>query len=120
MQEKWFCESYMRDAGRYDFLVLDSQSGKPVGFVGASHIDYAKEECCISYTIAESSFRGKHLSSELVLRLLKFLAESLGIHTYFAVVHKDNVPSRQLISGLSFSPICSDSQFITYQRVDTI
>ena len=120
MQEKWFCESYMQDGRRYDFLVLDSQSGKPVGFVGASHINYAKGKCYIGYTIAEASFRGKHLSSELVSSLLQFLARSLGIHTYFAVVHKDNVPSQRLVSGLSFFPIYSDSQFITYQRVDTI
>lgn len=118
MQQRWFLQSYLTDGNRFDFLVLAAGTKEPVGFVGASHIDYDKGSCYLGYAIAQDSWRGRRCASELVSSLITFLCRSLGIHTFFAVVHRENFPSCRLVTRLGFSPMGREGDFITYRKID--
>jgi len=100
----WYEKSYLNDLTRYDFVVIDKNSGQKIGTVGVNSIDYEKGTCEISYIIAENDFRRKGFASEAVLTMINKVRME-GILTVHAEIHKENLASIKMIQKLGFNKI---------------
>lgn len=98
---KWYREKYLPDQTRYDWIVWLEE--KPIGTVSLSNIDFEEGSAEIGYMIGESVFRGQGLSTEMITACMKFGKERLGLTTFTAEIHSENIASQKAIEKCGFS-----------------
>lgn len=106
----------MRDFGRFDFIIVEKQSQRPIGTVGINHIDLGKCSCEISYMIAEPAFQRKGYAVEAIAAMMD-TAMREGICRFFAEVHSQNAASRRTIEKLGYVRYSEQKPFITYYKL---
>lgn len=113
--EQWYQTVYLRDFGRFDFVIIEKQSQKAIGSVWISHIDLNKHLCEISYMIAESAFQRKGYATEAIATMMD-TARKEGIYHFFAEIHSNNIASRRTIEKLGYVCCIEQRPFITYYK----
>lgn len=106
---EWF-EKYLLDDSRYDFCIIEKNTMCPIGVVGAKNIK-KNESCEISYIIGDITQRGKGYAKESIITLLNRLTFE-GIHTFEAVIHKNNSVSLYVAKACGFEVISIENNFI--------
>ena len=117
-QLEWYHTHYLQDGSRIDFLVIEKEGDCPVGVVGVKDLDYHHRKGEISYMIGESAARGKGYAVEAVRALCDVLMES-GIVVLQALIHKENVKSKPVVTNNGFRLIValSDGYELYEKRV---
>lgn len=109
----WYCNYYLRNNQRFDFIIIEKTSGQKIGTVGASRIDFQKGSCEISYMIAELDYRHKGYASEAVIAIMKRMREE-KVHCFYAEIHKDNADSIGLVKRLGWLLDKHSGDFMTF------
>lgn len=112
---QWYEQSYLKNSERYDFMIIEKDSGQAIGTVGVNRINNDEQSCEISYMIAEPSFQRKGYAKESVTAMMeKMILQE--IRRFYAEIHVDNIASIQTVSRLGFTR-CEDNQpFLLYRK----
>ena|GEM_PF-2263051 len=109
----WFRDSYLSDAGRFDFIIVEKRSSKKIGTVGVNNLDYHKRSCELSYMIGDSAFRRQGFAGEAILAVMGRLKRE-GIGLFYAEIHRDNTASFLTVERLGFSRYSQEGDFLVY------
>lgn len=109
----WYRQTYLGDTRRYDFLILDKQTGIPVGTVGIKDLEPAHARCEISYMIAERSYQRKGLAKEAITAMMRRMQKE-DIYNFIAVIHEDNLASIRTVQRLGYKLSAQEGCFAQY------
>jgi ribosomal-protein-alanine N-acetyltransferase len=83
------------------WLLELKSSNRPIGVCGLVDRD-GFEGIDLGYALLNSC-RGRGLAREAASAVLEYNIETLGIHSLFAIVSPDNVPSKSLLEAIGFT-----------------
>jgi RimJ/RimL family protein N-acetyltransferase len=113
----WFCNSYMKNDCRIDFIITEKSSMRKIGTAGAHNCDIGKGTCAVSCMIAEPGFQGRGYAREALSTLMEWVAQ-VGIRFFYAEIHERNSSSINMIKKLGFEATSQQGNFITYTKRD--
>lgn len=111
-QIKWYNERYLTDSTRIDFIV--SYNDIPIGFVALININDDTAE--VSYTIGEKNYKNKRFSKEMIESICCFGSDKLGINSFVAEIHGNNLPSQKAAESAGFGIYKEVGEFYCYIR----
>ena len=113
----WFSNSYLINNSRFDFIIIEKDSGEKIGTVGSNEIDYGNSICQTSHMIAERDFWGMGLSEEAVTALIRKM-NTEGIYNFYCEIHQDNLASIHIYEKLGYSYFSQRGNFLTYRKTE--
>lgn len=102
-------------SNRFDFIIINKEDRKPIGFLALSCPPKNISRYEISYTIGEVEFQHRGFAKEAVLALIEYSTTFLNINRFSAVIHTDNTVSRKLVLSLGFKNT-QEGIFCIYER----
>ena len=84
-----------------DSFPICNDEGKAVGVVELFNYSPLNDRAELGIEI-EPEWRGKGLGKRSVLKMLRYAKEELALHTLYAIVEEDNIPSLSLFRNLGF------------------
>lgn len=83
------------------FVVLDGETGHPVGQIHAGRIDYDNQNCMIGFEI-HPRYQGRGYGTDAVETLLDYLFFDMELHRVGAEVYEYNIASQKVLKKLGF------------------
>lgn len=111
----WYKCSYCQNPDRFDFIVIEKESGQAIGTVGASHFCKESNTCEISYMIAEGAFRRRRYAVEAIGAIMSCLRRD-GFFCFYAEVHCENDASIRTVKKLGFQFLEEQPPFCIYSK----
>ena len=84
-----------------DSFPICNDEGKAVGVVELFNYSPLNDRAELGIEI-EPAWQGKGLGKKSVLEMLRYAKEELALHTLYAIVEEDNIPSLSLFRNLGF------------------
>ena len=84
-----------------DRFPICNDEGKAVGIVELFNYSPLNDRAELGIEI-EPAWQGKGLGKRSVLKMLRYAKEELALHTLYAIVEEDNIPSLSLFRNLGF------------------
>ena len=84
-----------------DSFPICNDEGKTVGVVELFNYSPLNDRAELGIEI-EPAWQGKGLGKRSVLKMLRYAKEELALHTLYAIVEEDNIPSLSLFRNLGF------------------
>lgn len=84
-----------------DSFPICNDEGKAVGVVELFNYSPLNDRAELGIEI-EPEWQGKGLGKRSVLKMLRYAKEELALHTLYAIVEEDNIPSLSLFRNLGF------------------
>ena len=84
-----------------DSFPICNDEGKAVGVVELFNYSPLNDRAELGIEI-EPEWQGKGLGKKSVLKMLRYAKEELALHTLYAIVEEDNIPSLSLFRNLGF------------------
>ena len=84
-----------------DSFPICNDEGKTVGVVELFNYSPLNDRAELGIEI-EPEWQGKGLGKRSVLKMLRYAKEELALHTLYAIVEEDNLPSLSLFRNLGF------------------
>ena len=84
-----------------DSFPICNDEGKTVGVVELFNYSPLNDRAELGIEI-EPEWQGKGLGKRSVLKMLRYAKEELALHTLYAIVEEDNIPSLSLFRNLGF------------------
>ena len=84
-----------------DSFPICNDEGKAVGVVELFNYSPLNDRAELGIEI-EPEWQGKGLGKRSVLKMLRYAKEELALHTLYAIVEEDNIPSLSLFRDLGF------------------
>ena len=84
-----------------DSFPICNDEGKAVGVVELFNYSPLNDRAELGIEI-EPAWQGKGLGKRSVLKMLRYAKEELALHTLYAIVEEDNIPSLSLFRNLGF------------------
>lgn len=84
-----------------DSFPICNDEGKTVGVVELFNYSPLNDRAELGIEI-EPEWQGKGLGKRSVLKMLRYAKEELALHTLYAIVEEDNIPSLNLFRNLGF------------------
>ena len=84
-----------------DSFPICNDEGKAVGVVELFNYSPLNDRAELGIEI-EPAWQGKGLGKKSVLKMLRYAKEELALHTLYAIVEEDNIPSLSLFRNLGF------------------
>lgn len=84
-----------------DSFPICNDEGKTVGVVELFNYSPLNDRAELGIEI-EPEWQGKGLGKKSVLKMLRYAKEELALHTLYAIVEEDNIPSLSLFRNLGF------------------
>lgn len=84
-----------------DSFPICNEEGKAVGIVELFNYSPLNDRAELGIEI-EPAWQGKGLGKRSVLKMLRYAKEELALHTLYAIVAEDNIPSLSLFRNLGF------------------
>ena len=84
-----------------DSFPIYNDVGKAVGVVELFNYSPLNDRAELGIEI-EPAWQGKGLGKKSVLKMLRYAKEELALHTLYAIVEEDNIPSLSLFRNLGF------------------
>ena len=84
-----------------DSFPICNDEGKTVGVVELFNYSPLNDRAELGIEI-EPAWQGKGLGKKSVLKMLRYAKEELALHTLYAIVEEDNIPSLSLFRNLGF------------------
>ena len=84
-----------------DSFPIYNDEGMAVGVVELFNYSPLNDSAELGIEI-EPAWQGKGLGKKSVLKMLKYAKEELALHTLYAIVEEDNIPSLSLFRNLGF------------------
>ena len=82
--------------------IVERESGRHVGNIELSDIDWVHRKCRYSIIVGDSSAQGKGYGLEASVLLLRHAFDKLNLHRVELGVHEDNAAARRLYERLGF------------------
>lgn len=86
----------------YPFVVLDSETGHPVGQIHAGRVDLDNRNCLIGFEI-HPRYQRRGYGTDAVETLLDYLFFDVNLNRVGAEVYEYNRPSRKVLEKLGFT-----------------
>jgi len=97
---EWFSSEYCGNPSRAEFIILEKNSHRPIGFAGIYTEDSKDAE--LGYTIGECSARGRGFATETLGTLVSSFS-TLGFSSFFLEIHPKNNASIRVAQKCGFS-----------------
>lgn len=88
-EREWFEQQLASKGDGRVFTVL-TKSGRPIGNSGFNHIDYLNRHAVLGIAIGEKEYWNKGYGEDIIMTLLKFGFEELGMNKIELGVHSSN------------------------------
>lgn len=96
---EWF-QQYLYNNDRYDFIIIEKQSGQAIGIIGLRNFDDVNQSAEVSILIGHHPRKG--FATESLNALLNHI-KPLDYKKIWAQIHVDNTASIHLFEKVSFS-----------------
>ncbi|MDD3806898.1 MAG: GNAT family protein [Candidatus Marinimicrobia bacterium] len=83
------------------FVILENETGRPVGQIHAGHIDHDNHNCMIGFEI-HPHFQRHGYGNDAVKTLLDYLFFDIKLHRVGAEVYEYNIASQKLLEKVGF------------------
>ena len=112
----WYENSYLNNTSRYDFIIIEKESGKRFGILGVSNIRREDNSYEFAFMIGESSFRGQGFALEAHIAMMDRMY-SEGYSNGYSIMHKDNIAMIKTIQKFGSTKIGEEGSFVIYKKV---
>ena len=106
----WYNNIYKKDNTRIDYICIEKKSEKKIGVFGLIHKNTDVE---INYLLSPDAQHNGY-AKEAVECLIQHANSMFNATRIFAEIHKENIPSINLIKKLGFRIESEDESFVIY------
>ncbi|MCR4435057.1 MAG: UDP-4-amino-4,6-dideoxy-N-acetyl-beta-L-altrosamine N-acetyltransferase [Clostridiales bacterium] len=99
---EWY-EKYLRSGNRIEFIIIVKNSGRKIGTVGLSNIDYRNQKAEYGIFLGEKAERGKGYGKEASCALISYGFNELNLRRIYLKVFRDNRQAVKLYKNLGFN-----------------
>ena len=109
---RWYEWSYRNNPNRYDYVIIDKETKRAIGTVGASKFS-EENDWEVSYMIAETAYRRRGYAVEAIAAIMERLRQE-GIACFVAEIHRENIASVKTVEKLGFQFCEEHTPFCIY------
>lgn len=113
---QWFRSRYLLNDNRFDWLVIEKETNRPIGVFGINKSSKNISEVEINYLLAPEA-QGKGYAREGVEVMIEWVKSKLECKSAIAEVHCENIPSITFIEKMEFIKEKQQGNFYQYKRV---
>lgn len=106
----WYFNSYLHNQNRFDWICIEKASNTKIGVFGLTREDGFAE---VNYLLAPVA-QHKGYASEGIMALVQYAANNWNIKNVVAEIHRENLPSINVVKKLGFRIIESNDNFVIY------
>lgn len=109
----WFNNNYKNNNSRTDYICIEKSSGKKIGVFGLIHNGM---DCEINYLLSPEA-KHKGYAQEALKFFVQYAHSNFNSKRIMAEIHKDNMPSINLINRIGFQIESEEGSFIVYSMI---
>ncbi len=107
----WYRNSYLYNTNRFDWICFEKKNCSKIGVFGLVRKNEIAE---VNYLLAPEA-QHKGYAAEGILSLVNYASETWNVKQVAAEIHKNNIPSINVVKKLGFNLQKGEGDFVIYR-----